>query len=101
MRDRLPAHLVTDHIWPRIASARTAAVDAVRNAAAARFWHLLQDFALTNPYYPWDLPAAHPFLRTQDGRLTVHLPPAAPNLPAELRAALGAVDAEPPQPQPL
>lgn len=98
--EQLPAHLFDSHIWPHVAAARATAVTAVSHAAAARFWHLLQDFALANPHH-WALPADHPFLCTREGRLTVHLPAEAPALPAALHADLGAAAVEGDQPAPL
>jgi hypothetical protein len=65
---------------------------AVSNAAVARFWHLLQDFARANPRH-WTLPHSHPFLHTittadPRGRLDIHLP--SPTVPS------GAADATAP-----
>jgi hypothetical protein len=61
-----------------------ASVVAVGNAAAARFWHDLQDFAAAHAAPPSSWPAnpLHPFLYLRDGRLAVRLPAAhAPAVP--------------------
>lgn len=70
----LPYHLTAAVILPAVRSERDMTVATVGRAAAARFWHLLQDFAHVNPAIAWDLPQAHPFLHSEDGALVVRVP---------------------------
>jgi hypothetical protein len=72
----LPQHLLDHHVLPNILAARDAAVAAVADAAALRFWTSLQDFTMAFPHPPWPLPDGHPFMHAPQGFLTVRLPPA-------------------------
>jgi hypothetical protein len=74
------------YLWAGHRSHRTdavpqpAAVVAVGNAAAARFWHNLQDFTAAHAAPPpsWPVSPGHPFLYLRDGRLALRLPAHAP-----------------------
>jgi hypothetical protein len=63
-------------LWARLNRPSTTLVSDVPSMAVARFWLHLSDFAHAHPTL-WVLPSSHPFLCTQDGRLTVHVPLAA------------------------
>ena len=80
LRAGLPAHVVSEHIWPTILNGRLEVVTAVSNMAAARFWSTLDDFAaahrqqLPSQFLDPPVPAWHPFLRVADGVLRAQLP---------------------------
>ena len=59
---------------PWTAADHVAVLRSVGNAAAARFWCNLEDFAVTHPVSPWALPPHHPFLTAHAGGLAVRLP---------------------------
>jgi hypothetical protein len=70
--------------WPADADAAACSrvVTGVGNAAAARFWHHLQDFTHVHPQgLPgWDLPPSHRLLTLRGGRLSLECPGAVPGL---------------------
>ena len=74
----LPPFLFDGHVRQHIMAERDAIVARVSNAAAGRFWHLLQDFASAQGVAPrgWAVGPEHPFLRVApgDGRLQLRLP---------------------------
>jgi hypothetical protein len=78
LHDGLPAAVQDGRVLPATVPGHARLLQSVCNAAAARFWHLLQDFAQAHPASPWLLPPDHPFLCVRRRTLTVQVPASPP-----------------------